>query len=146
MSHSQKWQHRYLDVADLMASWSKDPSTKCGAVLVSADGKIVSTGYNGFPKGLDDSLMADREYKAPRVIHAERNALANARQDVRGMTLYVTHPCCPICANLISAFGLAAVVCRDNTDFGVRYEQSITEQILRDAGIEFITLSGDNYV
>ena len=51
-----KWQERYLDLAEEISKWSKDPSTQCGAVAVGDKGQILSQGYNGFPRGINDNL------------------------------------------------------------------------------------------
>jgi len=95
------WERRFLAVAEQIGSWSKDPSTKCGAVLVRPDNSIASTGYNGFPRQMDDlpDLYVDREQKYDRVIHAEMNALMFCRDTVplKGYTLYTTAPCCSRC-------------------------------------------------
>ena len=50
-----KWQERYLDLAEEISKWSKDPSTQCGAVAVGDKGQILSQGYNGFPRGINDN-------------------------------------------------------------------------------------------
>lgn len=87
-----KWDLRFLALAKEIASWSKDPSTKVGAVIVDPTSKqIISTGYNGFPAGMEDfeELYADRETKLSRVIHGEINAILSARSSVRGGTLYL---------------------------------------------------------
>jgi len=75
-----KWDSRFMDLARLVASWSKDPSTQVGAVIVDQDKRIVSTGFNGFPRCVNDSPV-DREVKLLRTIHAEENALLFARRD-----------------------------------------------------------------
>ena len=67
-----------MDLARLVASWSKDPSTQVGAVIVDPDKRIISTGFNGFPRGVADDPV-DREVKLLRTIHAEENALLFAR-------------------------------------------------------------------
>lgn len=87
----RSWETRFLDLAKLVASWSKDPSTKCGAVITREDRTIVSVGYNGFPRGMRDvrALYEDRDEKYSRVIHAEINALLTAREPVRDFTMYV---------------------------------------------------------
>ncbi len=93
-----KWDVRFLRLAREIATWSKDPSTKVGAVIVGADRHVVSTGYNGFPCGMDDDPChyADRETKLERIIHAEMNALIRAGGS--GHTIY-TWPLapCPRC-------------------------------------------------
>ncbi len=88
MSH--KWDQRFLELSKLVASWSKDPSTQTGAVIVRPDRTIISVGYNGFPKGMDDSarIYANREWKYSRIVHCEMNAVLNAKQSVEGCTLY----------------------------------------------------------
>lgn len=94
------WDNRYLDMAALVASWSKDPSTKAGAVIVAPRRRIVSVGFNGFPRPMPDDAdkLADRQEKYQRIIHAEVNALIFAPTMPEGCTLY-THPfpCCDRC-------------------------------------------------
>jgi dCMP deaminase len=92
-----KWDTRFLDLAALVASWSKDPSTKVGAVIVRPDRTVASLGYNGFPRGVADteSRYEDRETKYQLVVHAEANAIISAGESVKGMTMYGTlFPCC----------------------------------------------------
>ena len=96
---SAKWDHRFLDLATHIASWSKDPSTKVGCVVVGSDREIRSTGFNGFPRGIDDDddRLTDRSKKYPLICHAEENAIMHAARI--GMTLkdcvaYVTWPPC----------------------------------------------------
>lgn len=104
-----KWDTRFIDLAKLVASWSKDPSTQVGAVIVDKDKRIVSTGFNGFPQGVDDEVT-DRDIKLLRTIHAEENALLFARRDVTGMTVYVTRPPCARCAAKLIQSGVSRVV------------------------------------
>lgn len=110
-----KWDNRFLALADLVADWSKDPSTKCGAVIVRPDLTVASVGYNGFPRGCDDSehLYAARDEKYQRTIHAEVNAILAATEPVRGYTLYtVPGPSCDRCAACIIQAGISRVVHR----------------------------------
>lgn len=104
-----KWDTRFIDLAKLVASWSKDPSTQVGAVIVDKDKRIVSTGFNGFPQGVVDE-STEREIKLLRTIHAEENALLFARRDVTGMTVYVTRPPCARCAAKLIQSGVSRVV------------------------------------
>lgn len=102
-----KWDLRFLDLAKLVASWSKDPSTQTGAVIVAPDRRIVSVGFNGFPKGMPDGeeLYANREEKYSRIVHCEVNALIFAGQLPAGCTLY-TWPflsCDRCCVQMIQA-------------------------------------------
>lgn len=106
------WDTRFLDLAFHVAQWSKDPSTKVGAVIVRPDKRIVSLGYNGFPRGVCDheERYAERAVKYKFVSHAERNALDNVSEDVTGCTLYSTLQPCPECAKSIIQKGIKKVV------------------------------------
>ena len=77
---SEKWDRRFLDLASHICGWSKDPSTKVGCVVVGEDREIRSTGFNGFPRGIEDSMerLDDRELKYPLICHAEENAIMHA--------------------------------------------------------------------
>lgn len=112
MEHSS-WDERFLALAKLVSSWSKDPSTKVGAVVVRPDRTVVSLGYNGFPRGTEDyhQLLNDRETKLRRTVHAEVNAILTAAEKLSGCSLYVTplHPCAA-CAGIIIQSGIKRVV------------------------------------
>jgi dCMP deaminase len=102
-----KWEYRFLAMARLIGSFSKDPSTKVGAVIVRPDKTIVSMGYNGFPKLMDDApeSYANRPEKLSKIIHAEENALIFANQSLEGCTMYTypLPPCDRCCVKLIQA-------------------------------------------
>lgn len=110
------WNQRYLNIAKQIASWSKDPSTKVGAVIVGDKNQIISQGYNGFPRGFKDSLdrLYNRETKYKFTIHAEANALYNALYNgvsVNGTSIYVHGlPVCVECAKAIIQSGIKRVV------------------------------------
>lgn len=112
MSVLTKWQLRFVRLACEVATWSKDQDCAVGAVLVSPDHRSVSPGYNGFPRSLEDSaeLIADKQQKNLRTVHAELNAIFNARSDVRGWHLYCTKPSCHECAKHIIQAGVATIV------------------------------------
>ena len=113
---SNKWNDRYLALAKQVAEWSKDPSRKIGAVAVGDKGQILSQGYNGFPRGVDDSQERynDRPTKYKLVVHAEMNVIYNATYNgvsLDGSTLYVHGlPCCSDCAKGIIQVGIKKVV------------------------------------
>ena len=139
---SEKWDLRFLDLAKFIASWSHDPSTKVGAVI--SQGKlIVSTGFNGFPQGMNDSpsLYLDRDEKYSRVIHAEINALLFARRPVINFTLYTWPfpPCDRCCVQLIQAGIKRFVWVPPSEDTLSRWAGSIerTKSYLRQARISF---------
>ena len=77
---SSKWDHRYLEVARVVGTWSKDPSTQIGAVAVGLKGQILAQGYNGFARGIDDlqDRNDDRPTKYKYIVHAEQNLIYNA--------------------------------------------------------------------
>ena len=134
------WDDRFLGLAAHIATWSKDPSTKCGAVLVRPDRTIASLGYNGFPRGIEDApeLYANREEKYKRVVHAEMNAMLFAREPVAGMTLY-TWPCLPCCrcATCIIQMGIVRVVAPyGSRELWDRHDFELTCRMLDEALIE----------
>ena len=75
-----KWDRQYMDLAKCIAEWSKDPSTKIGAVAIGDKGQVLSQGYNGFPRGIEDSpeRLHIREEKYKYIVHAEMNCIFNA--------------------------------------------------------------------
>jgi len=99
----EKWDRRFLQLAKHISTWSKDPSTQVGAVLVGEHNLVVGIGYNGFPRGVADTdeRLNNREVKYELVVHAEMNALLMAGKKARGATLYVypSFALPPICAN-----------------------------------------------
>jgi dCMP deaminase len=84
------WDIFYLNMARYVATKSKDPSTKAGAVIVRPDRSLCSVGFNGFPKGMNDdpAILADREKKYSRTVHCEVNAQIFTKEDLHGYTLY----------------------------------------------------------
>ena len=87
-----KWDTRFIEMAAMVATFSKDPSTKTGAVIVDVYNNVLATGYNGFPYGMpdDDALYANRDEKYSRIIHCEMNAILRCQPLKRDdfITLY----------------------------------------------------------
>jgi dCMP deaminase len=98
-----------MQLAELVATYSKDASTKVGAVIVDKDNRVVSLGFNGFPKGTND-WPTSREVKLLRTVHAELNAILFAKRDLSGCTIYVTHAPCSHCAAAIIQTGISRVI------------------------------------
>ena len=125
-----KWDDRFLALADHISTWSKDP-TQIGAVIVRPDKTIASAGYNGFPRHCDDSpdILANRELKYARTIHAEVNAILSCAERPTGCTLYVSKPSlygptCDRCACVIIQAGIARVVYRlGGSEFSNRWRE-----------------------
>lgn len=107
-----KWDERFLELAHHVGSWSKDPSTKVGCVLVDDQRRVVGLGYNGFPRGVDDNAARydNRPMKYLMVQHAEANAILNAVGKTAGCTAYVTHHPCANCAGLLIQAGVHRIV------------------------------------
>lgn len=101
-----------LDMARHVAKLSKDPSTQVGAVIFDEKRRIVSAGYNGFARGVDDrkDRLIDRETKLRLTLHAEKNAILFATAPLDGCTIVVTHPCCAQCAAQIIQAGIQHVI------------------------------------
>lgn len=108
-TESDKWSKRFIGLANHIAEWSKDPSTKVGAVIVRPDNSIVSMGYNGYARGVEDCFLDDREFKYARTIHAELNAVLSARTSVEGCHAYVSLCPCSNCASSLVQAGIRKV-------------------------------------
>lgn len=148
---SEKWNRRFMEVAFLVASWSKDNSTKVGAVVVGPDREIRATGYNGLVRGVDDDKpeRMERPTKYDFFEHAERNAIYNAcltGTSLKGCTIFVTFPPCSDCARAIIQSGIKRVVTnpfeiKDTAkDKLWREKFEYSRQMFEEAGVEYIEL------
>ena len=148
MDNDKLWSYRFLELAETVATWSKDPSTKVGSVIVDSKRRVLSLGYNGFPRGVEDSVerYKDRDTKLLLVCHAERNALDNSPGSVEGATLYATlFPCNECCKSIIQR-GIKRVVSfvpPPSKQLLFNYEASYI--LLREAGVEIHQLSRSLY-
>lgn len=119
----------FLAMCYLVAQRSPDPSTKCGAVLVSSEKRILSTGYNGPIKGVNDALVPlERPAKYAHLLHAEENCLlaySGCAQDLNGATIYVTGAPCHKCLRMILQKGVTEIV---YTDGNLAVMQDVAEQ------------------
>lgn len=136
----EKWDIRFMQLAELISKWSKDPSTQVGAVIVDDQRRIVSHGYNGFPRGVEDTEFRynAKHLKHEMVVHAEVNAILNAKSPVTGCTLYSTFFPCPRCAAVMIQAGIKRVISIPN-DSDDRYAQQklIAQQMFTEAGVQF---------
>ena len=146
----EKWDRRFLELARHVAQWSKDPSTKVGAVIVEPNRRaVVAMGYNGFPRGVEDTVerLNDRALKYQMVAHAELNAILNAILNavasVEGCTLYVWPtfltghaPTCNERAKAVIQAGIAEVVA---------YRQGITDDVASASWKEELRVAGEMY-
>lgn len=101
-----------MELASHFATWSKDPSTKVGAVIIDHDRRVVGSGYNGFPRGVIDNedRYIEKMVKYKMVVHAEANSILNAVKSVRDCTLYATKFPCTECTKLIIQSGVCRVI------------------------------------
>lgn len=129
-----------MELAKMMATWSKDRSTGVGAVIVNDKKKIISAGFNGFPRGVDDDIESrhTRPEKNYYVTHAERNALDEAETSLVGATIYCTFFTCATCAHGIIQKGLRKVVAPEPDWNAERYAESQRHamKMYREAGVE----------
>jgi dCMP deaminase len=140
-----KWDQRYLKLAYEVAQWSKDPSSKIGAVTVGAKGQVLSQGFNGLPRGLKDDYdrLNDRETKYKYVVHAEMNAIYNATYNgtsLDGATLYVYGlPICSECAKGVIQVGIKRVVMPASPGMPEKWKDSwlTSMSFFKEAGVDF---------
>ena len=133
-----KWHTRFLDLAKLISEWSKDPSTKVGAVIADENNRIISLGYNGFPAGIEDNCrLENREDKYKIIVHAECNALLFSNRDVENCVIY-TYPFmpCPRCAGLIIQKGIKTVVSYDYIPQRWQQDFEITKKLFEESNIK----------
>ncbi len=144
---SIKWDRRFLRLAEHISGWSKDPSTKVGCVVVGADREIRSTGFNGFPRGIEDSAerLDNRELKYPLICHAEENAIMHAARvgvSLKGCTAFVTWPPCTRCARSLVQAGVSEVVYPGGLDIPDRWSDDfeMSTGMFAEAGVKVRTV------
>jgi dCMP deaminase len=110
-----KWTARFMELAKLVASWSKDTNRKVGAIIVDQNKVVLSMGYNGFPRNVDDTIQ--ERYEKPSKYyfteHAERNALYHATRigvPLKNTTIYITDFPCADCARGIIQNGIVEII------------------------------------
>lgn len=143
---SPVWDKRWLDLADHISTWSKDRSTKVGCVIVGGANQVLSIGYNGFPRGVNDTLPArhERPAKYQWTEHAERNAIYNAARtgtNLSDSVLYVPWFPCINCARGIVQSGISSVVTTAPAHYEVEFrdrwgkDYEVSYYILTEAGV-----------
>lgn len=158
-NRQHRWDVDFLALAEWYANRkSKDPSTKTGAVIVATDGSIVSMGYNGFPRGVQDTeeRYNDRLLKYKLIVHCERNAIIFGDRDrMQGGTLY-TWPfaSCSICAGMVIQAGIkrcvAPVMPLDKTTSarsdgtGWEHDMALAAGMFEEAGVELCLIDPVN--
>ena len=144
---NNKWNFWFIGLAKYVASASKDPSTKVGAVIADKDRRVVSLGYNGLPRGVEDSheRLNDRNLKYKMIVHAERNALLFARGSVQGCTIYTwpMMPCATCCSMIIQA-GIVRVVAPISDNPRWQEDMEISKKLFQEAGVEMVLLKNED--
>jgi dCMP deaminase len=142
-----RWHERFIKLAHEVAEWSKDPSTKVGCVLVK-NKRVISTGYNGFPKGISDSFdrLMDREQKYEMTVHAEINAITTAALhgvSTEGSTAYITLYPCSRCASVLINAGVQQVYVDGGAEIPTRWLKNfkLSCELLSEANVFLSTLS-----
>ena len=138
---------RFIGLAQHISTWSKDPSTKVGCVVVGEDREIRSTGFNGFPRGIndDEERLMDREKKYPLICHAEENAIMHAARigvSLKDSTAYVTWPPCSRCARSLIQAGIREIVYPETGKIPERWIEDFTvsDSMLNEAGVAVRTI------
>lgn len=143
-----KWPDRFLAEAKAKAEWSKDPTTKVGAIAILGR-RIIATGYNGFPERTDDNerLYENRETKLWRTVHAEINLVCQAARygvSLDGATVYTTfHPCANCAGALINA-GIKTIFYDASLPIPERWVPNMKEaaKMLREADVNLYPMNG----
>lgn len=146
------WNKKFIEIADVLSGWSKDKNTGVGAVIADDQHRVISVGYNGFPRGTNDDVPERHERPAKYLWteHAERNAIYSAASHgsrTSGCTIYLRwYPCCD-CARAIIQSGIKKVVC-DMPDFhderwGEKFK--VSDQLFKECGVEVEYLPQETY-
>lgn len=152
MNKLEKWDRRFIALAQMVSGWSKDPSTQVGAVIVDRDRRVVSLGFNGFPRNVQDTQdrYDNRDLKYKLTVHAEMNAILFAQRSIEGCRLY-TWPFMPCarCATAIIQAKIVDVVAPKMAEEDPRYQRwaqdfLLSQQMFIEAGIPIRLLENKN--
>ena len=143
---SEKWDKRYINLVKEVATWSKDPSSKIGSIVVSSGGSVLAQGYNGFPRGIEDreDRLNDRSVKYDYMVHAEMNSIYNATYNGECLvdsTIYIYGlPVCHECAKAIIQVGISRVVSIRTKELSPKWKDSCTIalDLFEEAGVEVV--------
>lgn len=145
---SDQWCRRFLSLAQQISLWSKDPSTKVGTIFVDKDKNILSTGFNGFPRKVDDDpdRYYDRKVKYKMVVHAEANAVAAAARNghsLKGAICFTTAFPCSTCSGIVINAGATQIYYLEKTSYEERWKEDldISRLMLDEAEISYQQLA-----
>lgn len=161
MSDSRdRWDRHFLELSLLHAKMSKDPNTKVGSTIVGTEKELISGGFNGFPRGIEDSIerLNDREMKLKLIVHAEMNAILAAAKNgisLDGCTLYLAAtdntgliwggPPCTRCIVEIIQAGIKEIVSYPIKNIPSRWHDDLklSMSLIKEVGIKYRELSKD---
>lgn len=136
--NQKKYDRRFLSLAKEISTWSKDPSTRVGSVIVDKDNRIVSVGYNGFARNVKDSKerLNNRDTKYSLTIHAEVNAILFSDRSLDGCSIY-TYPFmpCSSCASVIIQKGLSRIISIETDIERWKKNLSLSRDIIAESGV-----------
>lgn len=139
---TSKWDERFMMMAEMVASWSKDPARKVGAVIVTFERVVLGVGYNGFPRHVRDTAerLENETMKLRLVVHAETNAILNSNTtQLEATTMYCTSYPCSECAKLIAQKGIGSIVCPPPKATGKWAEDAVFSRlILSEASVNVV--------
>lgn len=143
MAKNKVWDNRWMDLCEFVSGWSKDRSRRTSSVIVNKRNVLLSIGWNGFARGINDDVN-ERHRRPDKYLwteHAERNAIYNAASEginVSGAKMYIPwYPCCD-CARAIIQSNIAELICvpPDWNDIKYRHEFKITKEMLKEAKVK----------
>ena len=144
------WDEYYLNIAETVATQSKDPSTKVGCVIVSEDNYIISTGYNGFIRKCDENFMTfEKPLKDLLSVHAEMNALINTKSSLKNSIVYCTHASCENCLKHLVQAGVKKIIYKHsntNGNYLVGDRLEAIKRIIKATNIEFKNINGKSFL
>ena len=149
-----KWDERYISLVREVSTWSKDPSTKVGAIVVSNTGTVIAQGYNGFPRGIADTdeRLNTRSIKYNYMVHAEMNGIYNGAYNgvcLVDSTMYVYGlPVCHECAKAIIQVGINKVIAIPGFDTSDKWKKSgdISRELFLESGVKYFTTKDFKYI
>ena len=138
------WNNRFIYEAKLIAEWSKDPRTKVGCVIADKEHNQLSSGFNGFPRGIaDDGRLLERDVKLRIIVHAEANAIAAAARNghsLKGSVAFITLPPCSQCASLLIQAGISQVCFLKGQSEHWEDNWKLAKSLLSEAGVMWMEI------
>lgn len=142
---NEKWCKRFMSMAKLVSTWSKDKH-QVGAIIVDPDKRIIGLGYNGFAKHIQDTptRLSDKELKRALMIHAEENAILNTYEnDTKDGVIFIYgYPPCLHCTNILIQAGIKKIYFYSPEDISEFWKTNLefAKTIALEADLQYIDL------